>query len=383
MARKLTYKALEQKVGQMRKKSGMPRGEAETLRRLLIALRNSNDAITLQDFEGNIDVWNRGAERIYGYTEAEALNMKIQQIVPEDKREEYLTVIRSIEEGHNTESFETKRITKDGQILDVWLTVTVLEDDTRRPVALATTERDITGRKRTEEKLRRANEELNDFINVVSHELKTPIIAIGGFTDLLFQQYGVRLDEKGREYLNQVRASAGRMEALVTDLLTLGQIGHVPLTLKQISSDDLIRDVVSNLKAWTQKKNIKVILADGFPSIYCDPERLREVFENLLINAIKYIGDSNAPSIEIGWEDQEGCIQFYLRDNGIGISPEHQTSIFERFRRLADPHDIEGTGLGLAIVKRIIDIHGGKIWVDSEKGKGSTFFFTLPTRNPQ
>lgn len=366
----------------MENKCGRPRGGTETLRRLLIALWNSNDAITLQDFEGNIDAWNRGAERTYGYTEAEALNMNIQQIIPEDKKEETLAFIRSLQEGGDTASCETKRITKDGQILDVWLTVTPLKDDMGKPVAVATTERDITERKRTEEKMRRTNEELNDFISVVSHELKTPIIAINGFADLLFQQYGARLDDKGREYLNQVRASASRMEALVTDLLTLGQIGHVPLRLKQISSDDLIRSVVSNLQAWTQERNIKVILADGFPSVYCDPGRLREVFENLLVNAIKYMGGASSPRIEIGWEDREECIQFYVRDNGIGISPQHQMSIFERFHRLADPHDIEGTGLGLAIVKRIIDIHGGKIWVESEKGKGSVFFFTLPKRNP-
>jgi signal transduction histidine kinase len=131
-----------------------------------------------------------------------------------------------------------------------------------------------------------------------------------------------------------------------------------------------------------KKNGVELVVDEGLPTISCDKERLHQVFQNLIVNAIKFTRASETPRIEVGYEHKENLHQFFVRDNGIGIDPQDHQKIFEKFERLEEQEDEEGTGLGLAIVERIVKSHGGKIWVESEKGKGATFYFTLP-KNPQ
>ncbi|MDY7038873.1 MAG: ATP-binding protein, partial [Thermodesulfobacteriota bacterium] len=137
----------------------------------------------------------------------------------------------------------------------------------------------------------------------------------------------------------------------------------------------------SGLQDRLKEKGIKLVVAHNLPTIYCDRKRIYQVFENLLINAIKFTRRTDNPKIEIGYQDRGSHGQFYLNDSGIGIDPEHHRKIFEIFHRVERIEDEEGTGLGLAIVERIVASHGGKVWVESEKGKGATFYFTLPKRS--
>jgi signal transduction histidine kinase len=238
--------------------------------------------------------------------------------------------------------------------------------------------REIAERQHAEEELRKINAELKNFVHIVSHDLKTPIISIRGFSFRLVKVYREKLGERGRKYIEQIDASARRMEALVSDLLELSRIGQVACTFEDVPSLEIVKNVSSGLQDRLKEKGIELIVADNLPTIYCDRKRIYQVFENLLINAIKFTGRTSNPKIEIGYEDTGSHIQFYLRDNGIGIDPDHHRKIFEMFHRVERTRDEEGTGLGLAIVERIVANHGGNVWVESEKGKGATFYFTLP-----
>jgi PAS domain S-box-containing protein len=240
---------------------------------------------------------------------------------------------------------------------------------------------DITERKQAEEDLRKINEELNNFVDVVSHDLKNPIMSIQGFCFLLMEKFQDQLGEKGRRYVEQVQSSAEQMQALVSDLLELSRVGRVVSTFRKVSTADIVRGVVQGLQERLTAKGIELVLAGNFPTVNCDADRLRQVLENLLINAIKFTGNAQNPTIEIGCVDKEDAHQFYVRDNGIGIDPQNHRKIFEMFSRLNETGDRDGTGLGLAIAERIVKSHGGKIWVDSEKGQGATFYFTLPKQD--
>jgi signal transduction histidine kinase len=237
---------------------------------------------------------------------------------------------------------------------------------------------EITERKRVGEELRKKNEELENFVCVVSHELKTPVIGVQGFSSRLLKKYKEKLDERGGRYLEQIQANARRMEVFISDLLALARIGHVVSSFEDISSLEIAKDVRLRLQAQLKEKGIKLAVSDNLPAICCDRERISQVFENLLVNAIKFVGNTKNPKVEIGYEDKGDIHQFYVKDNGIGIDPECHQEIFDMFHRLKEIRDQEGTGIGLAIVERIVKSHGGKVWVESEKGKGATFYFILP-----
>jgi signal transduction histidine kinase len=236
---------------------------------------------------------------------------------------------------------------------------------------------EIAERKQAEEELEKANEELKSFVRVVSHDLKTPIIAIQGFSSRLLKHYEEKLGKRGGRYVEQIKASARRMEVFVFDLLELSKIGRVVSAFKDVPSLEIVRNVTSALGDRLKENEIELLVTDDLPTICCDGERMYQVFENLLVNAIKFTRVTKAPKIEIGYEDRGNSHQFYVRDNGVGIDPKYHRKVFEMFQRLKQIEDQEGTGLGLAIVDRIVKNHNGKVWVESEKGKGATFHFTL------
>ncbi len=237
---------------------------------------------------------------------------------------------------------------------------------------------EIVDREDAEKTCRNTNEELNSFFRIVSHDLKTPIISIQGFSARLLKKCGDELGENGRKYVEYINASACRMEVLVLDLLELSKGGQINSIYAKVSSAELLGDVILGLQERLRKNRIKVVIAENVPAICCDKKRMYQVFENLVVNAIKFTKGTKAPKIEIGYKDRGKFHQFDVKDNGIGIEARHHLEIFGAFRRLNEIEDKEGTGLGLTIVQRIVNRHGGKVWVESEKGKGATFCFTLP-----
>ena len=238
--------------------------------------------------------------------------------------------------------------------------------------------RDITERKQAEEEIRKKSEEIENFIYVVSHDLKAPLISLQGFSSLLLKNLPEKSDEKSRGYLKRIKANTTRIEFLISDLLALSRLGRAVSPFKDTPSHGLVQRVLSSLKPRLEENGIEVSLRDNLPTIRCDGERIYQVFKNLVANAIRFMGDTEKAKIEIGYEEKEGFHRFHVRDNGIGIDSRYHRKIFEILHRLKEVDDNEGTGIGLVIVERIITDHGGEVWVESEKGKGATFYFTLP-----
>ncbi|NOY76428.1 MAG: GAF domain-containing protein [Calditrichaeota bacterium] len=228
------------------------------------------------------------------------------------------------------------------------------------------------------EKLSRANEELEDFVFTVSHDLKAPIVSISGFTTILMTEYGDRIDEEGHHYLERIQGNVKQMENLIRDLLELSRIGRVVNPFERVAIADIVKTAIDDLLLQIKQKNVNVIVQEKMPEVVCDKARILQVFTNLISNAVKYIGNTPEPKIEIGFKELDESYQFYVKDNGIGIDPKYHKKIFELFHMLKELKSVEGTGVGLTIVRRIVENHRGRVWVESEKGKGSTFYFTLP-----
>jgi signal transduction histidine kinase len=226
------------------------------------------------------------------------------------------------------------------------------------------------------------NTELETFVYTVSHDLKTPIVTIEGFIGALREDFGELIDENAEKYLNYMSDASRKMELLINDLLYLSRIGRLPERKIKFSFDDLMEKVLKTIQPYIDEMGVTLNVEKGLPLIYGEMERLSQVMENLLYNAVKYIGKKNpAPRIDVGAMEQGDQTVFFVRDNGIGIEKHYYQKIFEIFQRLPSGKKIGGgTGVGLTIVKRIIEHHGGKVWLESELGKGTTFFFTLKYR---
>jgi len=314
---------------------------------------------------------------IYKYTKEELMGIEAWKLVhPEDRELTNLIRARRLKGEAAPSEYEARGLTKLGETIWIIRRNTLIEYE-ERPAILGNIV-DITEQKKVEEDLQKINEELENFVRIVSHDLKIPIISVQGFSSRLFKNYQDRLDEKGLQYVEQIRTSADRMEALVSDLLSLSRIGRVVSDFTDVSLQKILKDVASCLKHRLEENGIELVVTENLPSIHCDGERIYQVFENLLSNAIKFVHGTKDPRVEVGCEDKEDAYQFYVRDNGIGIDPKYHGKIFEMFHRLKEVKDEQGTGLGLAIVERVVNNHGGKVWVESEKGKGATFYFTLP-----
>lgn len=227
------------------------------------------------------------------------------------------------------------------------------------------------------EKLEEQNDELTRFTYTVSHDLRNPLVTIKGFLGMLNRDLENNRPDKVQNDFQRIANATDKMDALLTDLLELSRIGRIVNPPIEIDSVRLIQDALDSIDARIRSRSARVNINTDIPNLYGDRIRLREVFENLIDNAIKYMGKQTNPVVEVGTQSQEGELIFYVKDNGVGIEKKYQERIFSLFEQL-DP-TIDGTGIGLALVKRIIETHGGRIWVESEGlGKGSTFYFTIP-----
>lgn len=242
---------------------------------------------------------------------------------------------------------------------------------------------DITERKQHEKQLRysmdelkRSNEELEQFAYVASHDLQEPLRMVGSFTQLLEKRYKGELDDDADDYIAFIVDGANRMKDLIDDLLTFSRLNTHAKEFKSTDLENVLNDVLADIQTSIDKNNV-IITYDPLPTIKCDPSQLNQLFQNLIVNAIKF-QDEKPPIIHISAEELEKDWLFGVHDNGIGIAPEHQKQIFKVFNRLHTRAEYEGTGIGLAICNRIVNRHNGKIWVESELGKGSTFYFTIP-----
>jgi len=244
--------------------------------------------------------------------------------------------------------------------------------------------RDISQRKWVEterekliNELEQKNSELERFAYTVSHDLKSPLITIKGFLGFLEQDAASGNVARLKADIQRIASAAEKMQTLLNELLDLTRVGRLTQPHQTIDMVELAREAVELTHGRIQSRGIQVSIQEDLPAVYGDRRRLSEALQNLIDNAAKFMGSQPRPRIEIG---AQGCENdkpvFFVRDNGVGIESVHHERIFGLFNKL--DADSEGTGIGLALVKRIIEVHGGRIWVESEAGQGACFFFTLP-----
>jgi PAS domain S-box-containing protein len=357
---------------------------------LLAALvESSDDAIVSKDLEGRITSWNQGAERIFGYSAAEAVGQPIAMLAVPGHIDEMSSILEQIKRGQRIQHYETVRQTKDGRRVNVSLTVSPIVDSQGKVIGASKIARDITERKlmeaeleRKTERLAQANAELLQFAYVASHDLKEPLRAIQAFTELFLRQHQDPLPEAEREWLSEVVKAATRMNAMIAGLLTYSRQGDDASQFEQVDMRDVVEWAIANLPKDTagSEARIECDLA-SLPQVPGNKIALIQIIQNLLSNALKFRGPA-PPHIRITVENRDGYWVFAVTDNGLGIDPSYFDWIFTIFRRLHG-NEYPGTGIGLAICKKIVENHGGKIWVESEPGRGSTFLFSIPSEEPE
>jgi light-regulated signal transduction histidine kinase (bacteriophytochrome) len=220
------------------------------------------------------------------------------------------------------------------------------------------------------------NRDLEAFSFSVSHDLRAPLIKLIGFADLLEAKCSAQLDPNGAKYLAKIHEAAFKMSHLIDDMLRLAKVGRQGLHKKEVSLRSLVDEVLAELGTEIEKRKIDWRIT-ALPAIDCDRGLMKQVLANLISNAVKYTGPRERGLIEIGQMTIEGQTVFFVRDNGVGFDMKLASKLFAPFQRLHQDHEFEGTGIGLATVQRIIEKHRGRIWAESESGRGSTFFFTI------
>ncbi len=226
----------------------------------------------------------------------------------------------------------------------------------------------------------RKNEEVENFIHIISHDLKAPIVSIQGFASIIKSELGAALNGSTLEYFTRIQANAQQMNTLILDLLEFSRVGRIEDEKESVDMNSLVDEILGELKPELIKKNVNIQSPKDLPHVIGSRKRLNQVFTNLITNAVKYMGPNPNPVVEIG-SSKNGSMMatLWVKDNGIGIKKEYQNKLFQIFQRIPNQLKVEGTGIGLSIVKKIVEFNGGKVWVESDEGKGSQFFLSWPT----
>ena len=342
-------------------------------------------AIIFLELDGRIASWNKGAERIIGYRAEEIVGQHFSRFyTPADiangKPDRELQVATS--DGRFED--EDWRVRKDGSRFWANVVVTALREGSGRVNGFVKITRDLTSRKEAEnelkryaEDLQRSNQELEHFAYVASHDLQEPLRTVSSFSQLLARRYQGKLDADADAFITFVVEGATRMQTLINDLLAFSRIGTRGDPLLPVDWGRIFQAAKKNLEVAIAESGA-VITNDPLPALVADQTQLTQLFQNLFSNAIKFRRREEAPRIHVSAVRQDGAWQFSVRDNGIGIAPRYFDRIFIIFQRLHGREEYSGTGIGLAICKKIVERHGGRMWVESEPGTGSTFHFTIP-----
>jgi PAS domain S-box-containing protein len=358
-------------------------------------IESSDDVIVSKTLEGVIMSWNPAAERLFGYSAAEAIGQNIRLIIPHDRWGEEDEVLARIGRGEKVDHFETIRRAKDGQLLNISLTVSPVKDRSGKIVGASKVARDITDRKRaeaelerllaSEKQLRRQAEEASrlkdEFLAVVSHELRSPLNAITGWASLLLMR---QLDDRTKHAIETILRNAQTQTQLVADLLDVSRIvtGQLRLKVRSFQLIPVIEAAIEVVRPASEAKSIRIqtILDPSAGPIAGDPDRMQQIFWNLLSNAVKFTPKGGR--IQVRLQRINSHVEVVVSDTGMGVDPKLLPFIFERFRQgdSSTTREHGGLGLGLAIVRHLVELHGGVVNAYSDgAGKGAEFIVQLPT----
>jgi PAS domain S-box-containing protein len=360
---------------------------------------------TIEKEEGTVTTCNPALTRITGYTKDELCGIEFVKLpfLTDSEDIKYLSQIEFSITGNVLKPFELPCKKKDG--ISIWLEMHV--SSLKRhgsQMALLVISRDITERKLAEEALKGAyvaieqrvnelaklkakieetnkllqqsNSDLENYTYVVSHDLKAPLRAIKAFSTFLVEDYGEKLDPNAQDYLQRIVNAVSNMDELIEDLLLLSRVGRKFMEVEEVDLNQLVNEILIDIEPTIIKRRGKVSYAD-LPRLRIQQVWLKQLFLNLIDNGLKF-NKSETSTVEISCEEKDGVYQFQVKGNGIGIDKKYHDRLFNIFERLHTREEYEGTGIGLTTCKKIVQQFGGRIWVESEVGKGSTFVFTIP-----
>jgi PAS domain S-box-containing protein len=390
--------------------------DEEHIGRLASIVESTEDAVISKSLEGIIKSWNTGSEKMFGYSEKQAIGKHISLIIPQDHINEEKEIIERIRNNETIDHYETVRRKKSGERFHVSLTVSPVKDRAGNIIGVSKIARDITIRKKSEaelihlnqeltfqnderekraaelivdnnqlsfqmeEKDKRiielitANEGLKQFAYVASHDLREPLRAVSNYMQVFEEDYLERLDDNARKYLYSVNSATKKMSNLIKSLLGFSRLGNNK-KLTQVDCKELVDVVISDLEGMI-KTYSAVIKVSKMPKLNAYETEIRQVFQHLIINAIKFHKKDTSPKIKIWSEKLDEKWRFSISDEGVGIAPAHFESVFDIFQRLNAEDEHEGNGIGLANCKKIVQLHQGEIWVESSPTQ-TTFHFTI------
>ena len=366
-----------------RKRVGEALRESEEKYRTI--LENIEDGYYEVDLAGNLTFFNDSICRILGRTKEELMGMNNRQYADQENAKKLFQTFNQVyKTGEPHRALDWEVIRRDGTSQCIEASVSLRKDSSGKPIGFRGIVRDITERKRAEEDLKekteelaRSNRDLEQFAYVASHDLQEPLRMVASYVQLLARRYRGKLDSDADEFIGFAVDGATHMWKLINDLLTYSRVGMRGKELKPTDCEMVLNQALNNLKVAIDEKGA-VVTYDPLPIVMADSPQLGQLFQNLIGNAIKFQGNE-APRIHISASRNGDGWTFSVHDNGMGISPEYSERIFIIFQRLHSRKEYPGTGIGLAISKKIVERHGGRIWVESEVGKGATFYFTLPS----
>ncbi|HAG82998.1 MAG TPA: hypothetical protein DCL61_18015 [Cyanobacteria bacterium UBA12227] len=365
----------------------------DTHQRLRFHVENSPLAVVEWDREFRVQSWSKQAEKIFGWKAHEVMGKQSTDwrfIEDEDIELVKCNMSRLLDGSASSIVYQNRNVTKNGSVVYCQWYESILLDEFGNLVSILSLVQDITEQKETEaalvnnaellrvlnEELVQSNRDLEQFAYVASHDLQEPLRTINSYTQLLARKYQGSLDAKADKYIKYIVEGTTRMQQLINDLLEFSRVGRNGKPLQPTACDGVISQVLDHLKIAIAQNNA-VVTYESLPTVMGDRTQLIQLFQNLIGNGIKFRGEK-PPQVHISATHQGNEWVFTVRDNGIGIESEYFDRIFTIFQRLCSRYEYSGNGIGLAICKKIVERHGGHIWVDSELGVGTSFHFTIP-----
>lgn len=370
-------------------------------KRLSFHFNNSPLGVMEWEPNGNILQWSEQAETIFGWSAEELIGKNVSYMelsVPENAALDEHVTLKLLNGEVERVIGSSKNKTKSGRVIYTEWYSSVLKDDEGKVISIVSLINDVTARKEAEhlsislnqelenkvlartEQLEQANRDLEAFSYSVSHDLRAPLRAVNGFSTMLHELYRDKLDERANRLMATIVSSTVSMGMLIDDLLKFSRLGRKELTIQPVNMEALLKDCLQEIGLSHPELNAEIEV-ENLPPCLGDRLVLRQVWMNLIINAIKYSSTVDSPRIVIGFKETEQTVTYLVKDNGVGFDMQYYDKLFGVFQRLHRQSEFEGTGIGLALVKRIIDKHNGKVWAEGEIGKGATFYFTLSKYN--